>query len=242
MGDTGMILEVKDLVAGYGLTPVLHGVSLDLGPGEQVAVLGRNGVGKTTLFRALTSTDGVRIHDGSVKVLGRDAIGLNAYQIGRLGVAYVPQGRRVFPSLSVNEHLLLAWRKWSRSGRENGWSPEKVYELFPELRERKRVAAGKLSGGEQSMLSIARALVTNPRLLLMDEPSEGLAPVVIKRVKEICLYVKEMGVPLLLAEQNLDVASIAERVCVLSSGAVVYIGKAENLFKSEFVRDYLLLK
>jgi len=231
------ILQVSSLSAFYAQSQVLFGVALFVKTGEQVAVLGRNGVGKTTLFRAITATDGVR-RSGKIVLDGCEIQHWTSSKIARLGIGYVPQGRRIFPSLTVDEHLKLPqFIKKKSSG--TAWTAKVVYEVFPELHRRRRVLAGRLSGGEQTMLAIGRALVCNPKLLLMDEPSEGLSPAVIQRVLDVCSRLKEMSISVLLAEQNLEVARVAQRAYLLSSGKIVIEGETDSLLRSETIGEYL---
>jgi branched-chain amino acid transport system ATP-binding protein len=209
----------------------VRGVSLRVGRGEVVALLGRNGAGKTTTLSAIA---GALPAEGQVELDGRQIRGLRSFQISRLGVALVPQGRRIFPTLSVRENLLL--------GRRGGADPASVYALFPVLRERASAAGSALSGGEQQMLAIARALMTAPRLLLMDEPSEGLAPQGVREVGRLIGRLRlEAGLSILIAEQNLALAlSVADRVYVLERGEVVHAGSsAEFAEDRSFQKRYL---
>ncbi len=233
--DVQPLLEVKDLHAYYGDSHVLQGCSLQVGK-ECVAVLGRNGMGKTTLLRSILGLTPPR--SGSVLWKGQEMAGKKPFAIASAGIGYVPQGRRLFPSLSVEEHLTLTYRK---SNRLNEWTPKRVYELFPELAERRRLSGARLSGGEQQMLAIGRALVTNPDLILLDEPSEGLAPVAVERVIEACRELLQNDISILLVEQNIHVAGVlAERVYVLVSGRTVYESRtAEFLEDPELRLKYL---
>ena len=208
------LLEVDNLVSGYGAAEVLHGVSFTMGV-EAVAVVGRNGMGKTTLCGTIMGLLPVR--SGSVKFLGEELAGQKSYKIAGRGIGYVPQGRRLFPSLSVDEHLTML----ARNTRGNRWTPQAVYELFPRLMERKEVGGARLSGGEQQMLAIGRALLLNAPLLIMDEPSEGLAPTIVEDLIETCRTLVAEGQAVLLVEQNLAVASaVAERHLVMVSGNI----------------------
>jgi branched-chain amino acid transport system ATP-binding protein len=209
------LLEVEGLNAFYGGAHVVHDVSFAVGE-EPVAVIGRNGMGKTTLCAAIMRLSPPQT-TGSVRFMGKDVMSGAPYRVARLGIGYVPQGRRLFPSLSVDEHLRMVRR---RDGR-GGWTIRRVYELFPRLAERKRNGGAQLSGGEQQMLAIGRALLTNPKLLIMDEPSEGLAPTIIESLIEVCKRLVEEGVAILLVEQNLGVAtSVCERQLVMVGGQV----------------------
>jgi branched-chain amino acid transport system ATP-binding protein len=230
-----MILEVSDLDTYYGESHVLQGVSLRVGPGEVVALLGRNGAGKTTTVRSIIGFTPPR--RGAVRFDGARIDGLPAHRIARRGIGLVPQGRRVFPTLTVRENLLLA----ARGAGPGGWTLERVYAEFPRLAERERQVASTLSGGEQQMLAIGRALLTNARLLLMDEPSEGLAPLIVREVGRIVAGLRRAAMSILLVEQNLGLAlGLADRVYVLNKGRVVYEGTPEALRADEGVkRAYL---
>jgi branched-chain amino acid transport system ATP-binding protein len=213
-----LIIDVKALNAHYGLGHVLQDLSLHVGK-ECVAVMGRNGVGKTTLARSLVGLNPPQA-SGSVELLGHEVIGLPPYRIAQLGVGYVPQGRRLFPSLSVDEHLQLSAR---RGPAGNSWSPASIYELFPSLGKRRSAYGDQLSGGERSMLAIARALVTNPGCLILDEPTEGLAPSV---VEDVALSLKKLsgeGVAVLLIEQNVKAAVMAaSRAYYMADGQIAH--------------------
>jgi branched-chain amino acid transport system ATP-binding protein len=209
------LLDVAGLSAFYGGAQALHEVSFSMGR-ESVAIVGRNGMGKTTLCNALMGFDPPSTK-GSVTFDGHQLIGRPAHKIARAGLGYVPQGRRLFPSLTVHEHLRIAARG-SRNGR---WTTDGVYDLFPRLAERRRNGGAELSGGEQQMLAIGRALLGNPRLLIMDEPSEGLAPTIVEVLVETLEKLEEEGLAILLIEQKLDVATtLAERVLVMVGGEI----------------------
>jgi branched-chain amino acid transport system ATP-binding protein len=208
------LFEIEDLNAYYGAAQILEGVGLTMAT-EGVAVIGRNGMGKTTLCAAVMGM--MPRATGSIRFKGKEILGRPSYKIAGLGIGYVPQGRRLFPSLSVDEHL----RMLSRGTRGKRWTPDAVYELFPRLAERKKNGGTQLSGGEQQMLAIGRALLGNPELLIMDEPSEGLAPAIVEGMIETCKTLVEEGMAILLVEQNLGVAtSIAERQLVMVSGRI----------------------
>jgi branched-chain amino acid transport system ATP-binding protein len=230
-----MILEVSDLHTYYGESHVLQGVSLRVNPGEVVALLGRNGAGKTTTVRSIIGFTPAR--RGTVRFDGMRIDGLPAHRVARSGIGLVPQGRRVFPTLTVRENLLLA----ARGARPGGWTLERAYAEFPRLAERERQVAATLSGGEQQMLAIGRALLTNARLLLMDEPSEGLAPMIVREVGRIVEGLRRAAMSILLVEQNLGLAlRLADRLYVLSKGRVVYEGTPAALRADEGVkRAYL---
>jgi len=210
------LLKVTGLSGFYGTAHVLQDVSFEMGV-EPVAVIGRNGMGKTTLCKAIVGLMGASAHsDGSVLLDGVELHGKPAYRIAKGGVGYVPQGRRLFTSLTVDEHLEIVG-----AGSGDAWNPARVYELFPRLGERKNVSGTSLSGGEQQMLAIGRALLTNPRLLIMDEPSEGLAPTIVEGLIQTIKDLAVEGMGLLVVEQNLGVAtSLAERQLVMVAGTI----------------------
>ncbi len=232
------MLKVEDIHTYYGDSYVLQGVSLAVRPGTAVALLGRNGMGKTTLIRSIIGF--ARPRQGRVLLDGRDITRLSSHQIAQLGIGLVPQGRRIFPSLTVLEHLTVA----ARGGPDNGgraWTPARVFDLYPKLREREANRGSTLSGGEQQMLAIARALTTNPRLLLMDEPSEGLAPLLVRELGASIGRLRSAGLSILLVEQNLPMAlSIADEVYVLSKGRVVYQGTPVELARDAVVKQQYL--
>lgn len=214
------LLSVQDLNVYYGPAHILQGVDLTVGS-EPLALLGRNGMGKTTLCQALMGL--LPITRGQVYFEGKNLTNHRPYRIAAAGLGYVPQGRRIFPSLSVGEHLRMLGTKSARraSNGNQPWTTERVYELFPRLYERRKSGAGALSGGEQQMLAIGRALLTNPRLLVMDEPSEGLAPVVVNQLTETLKRLSSEGLGILIVEQKLAVAAaIAERVVIMVSGRI----------------------
>ncbi len=227
------MLEIQDVHTYYGDSHVLHGVSLTVADGEVLTILGRNGMGKTTLIRSIIGFTPPR--QGAVRLKGQDVAGWPPYRLVERGMALVPQGRRVFPSLTVRENLDVA-----RAG-TGRWNLERVYELFPRLRERAANRANKLSGGEQQMLAIARALMSNPELLLLDEPTEGLAPLLVREVGRILGELKREGLSILLVEQNLPLAlGVADRVHILSRGQIVYSGAPAALAADEAVKSRYL--
>ena len=210
------MLRLVDVAAGYGGVEILHGVNLELVEGGLVAVLGRNGMGKSTMVAAIAGW--IPKNHGTVMFDGYDITTLGPTAIARRGISLVPQGRHIFPNLSVQAHLQLGWR-----GRGAPWTPDAVFELFPSLASRARQLAKTLSGGEQQMLVIARALLGNPSLLILDEPSEGLAPSVVALVVDTLHKLRASGISVLLVEQSLDMAiELADRVCVLEDGVVTY--------------------
>ena len=226
------MLDVEAIHTYYGDSHVLHGVSLRVAPGEAVALLGRNGAGKTTAIRSIVGFTPPRA--GRVLFDGRAIERWPSYRIARSGLALVPQGRRIFAPLSVRENLLLG-------ARAPGWTLERVFALFPRLREREQQSGGTLSGGEQQMLAIGRALLTNSRLILLDEPSEGLAPLIVREIGRILLALKAERLSLLLVEQNYHLAlRVADRVYVMNKGQIVYEGTPAGLAADEEVkRRYL---
>ena len=231
------LLSIKGLNSYYGSAHILQDVEFELG-NESVAVVGRNGMGKTTLCASIMglmpSFKGSA--RGSIRFFGRELLGQQPYKIAKLGIGYIPQGRRLFPSLTVDEHLRML-----PTGGGDGWNVKRVYELFPRLAERKRHGGAELSGGEQQMLAIGRALLTNPKLLIMDEPSEGLAPTVIENLVLTFRKLEEGGLRILLIEQNLAVAtSLAERQLIMVGGEVALETTAGKLAGDpEMQRRYL---
>ena len=220
------MLELQDLNAFYGVSHVLQGVSMKIGPGEVVCLLGRNGAGKTTTVSSIIGF--VKSRDGKILMNGEDIAGLAVEKRARTGIALVPQGRRVFPLLTVEENLVIGGRKGKtrgEQGREKGgdWALERVYELFPRLRERRTNLGSQLSGGEQQMLAIGRALMANPALILMDEPSEGLAPMVIEEVYRVIGQLASKGMSILLVEPSLEQAiALASRIYIMNKGKIVF--------------------
>jgi branched-chain amino acid transport system ATP-binding protein len=227
------VLEISGLDVRYGRSHILQGVDLVVGA-EPLSLIGRNGMGKTTLCNAITGL--VPSFGGSIRMRGRELTTLKAHEIARAGIGYVPQGRRVFPSLSVDEHLRMVARKGS-----DGWTIKKVYELFPPLQTRRRNGATQLSGGEQQMLAIARALLLNPHVLIMDEPSEGLAPIVVEHLVGVLRDVAKEGVGLLLVEQNMGVATaVSERIAIMVTGKIALETTSAALLADEAAqRRYL---
>jgi branched-chain amino acid transport system ATP-binding protein len=212
------LLSVVGLSAFYGSAQALEDVSFSMGH-ESIAIVGRNGMGKTSLCNAIMGISPPRV-TGSIRFEGAELVGVASHKIARRGIGYVPQGRRLFPSLTVDQHLRIASRGASSNGASE-WTRDRVYELFPRLAERKRNGGAQLSGGEQQMLAIGRALVTNPKILVMDEPSEGLAPTVIESLIETFRVLEEEGLAILLIEQNLGVATaLAERQLVMIGGNI----------------------
>ena len=233
MGDmTGEpLLRVENLQAYYGKSHVLHGVDLTVGRGEIVSLLGRNGVGRSTTAKAIM---GLVDATGTVEFGTHDLLRLETYRIARLGVGYVPENRDIFPTLTVHENLKLGIQ---RNGR-NTWSYDDVYALFPRLKERARVEAGVLSGGEQQMLTLARTMMGGPELVIIDEPTEGLAPMVVELVGRFLRELRERGVSILLIEQKLTIAmQISQRVYVMGHGHMVFHGTPDELRSNRLIRQ-----
>jgi branched-chain amino acid transport system ATP-binding protein len=229
------MLDLENVNAYYGDSHILHGVSLAVNEGEVVCLLGRNGAGKTTTI--LTIMGYLKPRPGRIRYRGRDIAALPPYAVARLGFGFVPQERGIFPSLTVRENLTV-FARGTAGGR---WTLERILELFPSLRARERNLGFQLSGGEQQMLSIARALMLNPSLLLLDEPSEGLAPMIVQDIVEVLRTLKREGLAILLVEQNLRTAlAVADRHHVMNKGEICFTGSSGELEGNEFVlRNYL---
>lgn len=231
------MLQLRNVHNYYGHSHVLQGVSLEVSEGSLVALLGRNGMGKTTAIRSIIGFNPPS--KGEILFKGKNIAGLPSYQIARGGIALVPQGRRIFRSLTVKENLLLGYRR-ENQGRTN-FDLGRIYELFPILQERAQNRGEHLSGGEQQMLAVARALLTNPELLLMDEPFEGLAPSIIKELRKKIQELKSAGLSILLVEQNIQAAlKLADRVYIMSKGKIVYEGSATQLQNEEEIKKRFL--
>jgi branched-chain amino acid transport system ATP-binding protein len=232
------LLELSHVETYYGDSHILFDLSLTVESGEVVCLLGRNGAGKTTTVRSIIGLTPPQ--SGRITLRGQEVAGLSPYRIARLGIGFVPEDRRVFPNLTVHENLEVARRTWG-NGAANPWTEERVFELFPILRERRRQAGGTLSGGEQQMLTIARTLMGNPTVLLLDEPSEGLAPLVVEMLRQQLGRLKASGLTIVLAEQNVRfVSELGDRVYILEKGMVRYQGSmAEFLADAEARQAYL---
>lgn len=227
------MLEVRDLHAHYGRAHILQGVTLAAREGEVLALLGRNGAGKSTTMKSIMGL--VRPTSGTVRFSGEHLAGREPFEIARRGIGYVPEERRIFAELTVMENLEVG-RQPARDG-VPPWTPERVFSLFPSLGAMRARAGGRMSGGEQQMLTIGRTLMGNPFLILLDEPSEGLAPVIIERMAEAILALKRGGLTVLLSEQNLHFARlVSDRACVLEKGAIRWEGSMESLMADEAVR------
>lgn len=235
------MLEVKEIHSFYGKSHILHGVSLELKEGELVCLLGRNGVGKSTTLKSIMGI--VRPAQGSVLFQDRELVGKQPFEIARLGLGYVPEDRRIFKSLTVHENLLIGIQKGRETGGSSpkGWTPEKVYEFFPKLGERRNNKGSHLSGGEQQMLTVARTLMGNPRLVLVDEPTEGLAPLIVQGVLEMLSTVRKSGVTVLMVEQNFKAAiKVSDRFYIMGKGQMVFQGDMAALMAAEEVRKNYL--
>jgi branched-chain amino acid transport system ATP-binding protein len=227
------MLEIRDIHTYIGESYILQGVSMEIPKGKVVALLGRNGMGKTTLIYSVIGFRPIRT--GSILFEGKEVSLLPAHRIVRLGIGLVPQGRRIFSSLTVNENLEVPYKRPSQS--EGDFDAERVFRIFPILKERKDHRGGKLSGGEQQMLATGRGLISRPKLLLMDEPSEGLAPLLVRDLGQIIRSFKERGLTVLLVEQKLSFAlQVADYVYVMSKGKIVYHSTPDDLWKNEEVK------
>jgi branched-chain amino acid transport system ATP-binding protein len=233
-----MLLEIKDLHTYYQESHILQGISLNVDQGEIVCLLGRNGVGKTT---TLKSTIGlVKARSGEILFKGQNVSRMPPYTIANLGIGYVPEDRRIFPTLTLQENLLMGVKS-SRKGNYEGWTIEKVYEYFPALQAKERQKGAHLSGGEQQMLTIARTLMGNPKVLLIDEPTEGLAPLIVDAVERVIQDIHQQGIPILLVEQNMRVAlRLAGTIYVIAKGKIVFEGTCQELEDAHEIRQKYL--
>ena len=223
-------LSLTNIHAFYGDSHILHGISFSLRAGGVLALLGRNGAGKTTCISTIIGF--LKPREGEIRLFGKPVEGLSPERISHLGIGLVPQGRRVFPSLTVRENLVVARQRQRGAGEP--WSVERIYTMFPRLRERHAQFAGTLSGGEQQMLAIGRALMGNPRVLLLDEPSEGLAPLIVAEVGRTIRQLKEQGQSIVLVEQNLKLAlDVADQAVILNTGRCVFAGNASDIHDNE---------
>lgn len=233
-----MLLELKALNTYYEESHILQGISLDVDQGEIVCLLGRNGVGKSTTLKSIIGL--VKPRSGEVVFEGRDIAGMPPYTIAKLGVGYVPEERRIFPTLTVRENLLMGIKPGQKRNGE-GWTIDKVYKYFPALHDRDQQKGGHLSGGEQQMLTIARTLMGNPGVLLIDEPTEGLAPLIVETVEQVIMDIHRQGIPVLLVEQNMRVAlRLAGRIYVISKGKIVFHGTCRELEEADEIREKYL--
>jgi branched-chain amino acid transport system ATP-binding protein len=233
------VLAVESLNAWYGAAQILFDVSFQVGRGEVVALMGRNGAGKSTTMKAIMGMVGRR--SGAVRFLGEDLLRLKTYQIARLGLGWVPEDRRIFTELTVMENLEVARRPPRQPQQGEGWTPEKLFGLFPSLAEMRDRLGGRMSGGEQQMLTVARTLMGNPLMVLLDEPSEGVAPVLVERMANTIIELKKEGLPILLSEQNLHFAElVSDRVYLLEKGHIGWSGTMSNLASSLEIQRELL--
>lgn len=233
------MLEVKDIHSYYGKSHILQGVSMTLNEGELVCLLGRNGVGKSTTLKSIMGL--VRPSEGSIRFHGQELIGKRPFEIARIGLGYVPEDRRIFRSLTVHENLLMGVKDAKGGAKNSAWTVERVYEKFPKLKERRDNKGGHLSGGEQQMLTVARTLMGNPRLILVDEPTEGLAPLIVKDVLEMLAAVRSSGVTVLMVEQNFKASiKVADRFYIMGKGQMVFEGDTEALLAAEEIRKNFL--
>ena len=234
------MLEVRDIHSYYGKSHILHGVSLDLQEGELVCLLGRNGVGKSTTLKSIMGV--VRPKQGSIRFNDQELVGKAPYQIAHIGVGYVPEDRRIFRSLTVHENLLMGIKSGKKEAKgEGGWTIERAYQLFPKLALRRNNKGGHLSGGEQQMLTVVRTLMGNPQVILVDEPTEGLAPLIVKDVLDMLSTVRKSGVTVLMVEQNFKAAiKLADRFYIMSKGQMVFEGDTAALLAAEDVRKNYL--
>jgi branched-chain amino acid transport system ATP-binding protein len=233
-----MLLEIKDLNTYYDESHVLRGISLNVDQGEIVSLLGRNGVGKTTTLKSVIGILAPR--SGQILFKGRDVSGLAPHNIANQGVGYVPEDRRIFPRLTVRENLLMGIKPGQKET-SGGWSVDKIYEYFPPLKARDKQKGAYLSGGEQQMLTIARALMGEPEVLLLDEPTEGLAPMIVETLEQVVTDVNNHGVAILLVEQNMRVVlRLAKRIYVISKGKIVFQGSGEELKEAREIREKYL--
>jgi branched-chain amino acid transport system ATP-binding protein len=231
-----MILAVRDLVTGYGLGAVIHGVSIDVDAEEVVCLLGRNGAGKSTTLRSVMGLTPPR--SGRIEFMGREITRRQPFEVARLGIGYIPDDRRIFADLTVEENLRIAREVTKREGR---WTLDRVYQLFPALKALRTKGGTGLSGGEQKMLAIGRALMSNPTLLILDEPSEGLSPLMVTTLVDAIRQIRKEGVTLLIADQNVKFARrIADRGYIMEKGLIQFSGRLEELWANEdIVRRYL---
>jgi branched-chain amino acid transport system ATP-binding protein len=225
------MLKVENLHAFYGKSHVLHGVHFDVAPGEIVALLGRNGSGRSTTAKAIM---GMVEATGVVDWKGSHTIGMKPYEIAHLGIGYVPENRDIFPKLTVHQNLMLGQKSARQTG---GWSFDDMYEMFPRLKERQHTEAGVLSGGEQQMLTLCRTLMGDPQLIIIDEPTEGLAPKIVELVGEYLQKLKARGISVLLVEQKLTIAmAISDRTLVMGHGSIVFQGTPDTLRADAYIR------
>jgi len=235
-----MILELKDVNTFYEKSHVLQEVSMEVDEGEVVGLLGRNGVGKSTTLKGISGV--VVPRSGSIRFKGKDIVGMRPHQITRIGIGYVPEDRRIFPNLTVRQNLLLGIKPGQKENMDKGgWSIDRAYELFSQLKKRDGHKGGNLSGGEQQMLTIVRTLMGNPELLLLDEPTEGLAPMLVEAVSKVIQEIHQAGISILLVEQSLEVVlDLTSRAYVMGKGQIVFAGTSQELADNHEVRERYL--
>jgi branched-chain amino acid transport system ATP-binding protein len=233
------MLKVSQINTYYEKSHILHSVSLEIKADEIIGLLGRNGVGKSTTIKSIIGI--VPPQSGSILFQGKETIGLQPYQLARLGIGYVPEERRIFPPLTVRENLLMGMKHGKKPNQDKGWTIERIYHFFPALRERDSIKGGYLSGGEQQMLTIGRTLMGDPRLILLDEPTEGLAPQVVETVANVIREIHRSGVSVLLVEQSMEVImDLAHGVLIMAKGEIVFRGTPEELRALPEVRERYL--
>jgi branched-chain amino acid transport system ATP-binding protein len=233
------MLELERINTFYEKSHILHNVSLEIKEGEVVGLLGRNGVGKSTTIKSIIGT--VPPKSGSIRFQGRETVGLQPYQLARLGIGYVPEERRIFPTLTVRENLLMGMKSGKKPTQDKGWTIEGIYQFFPALRERDSFKGGYLSGGEQQMLTIGRTLMGDPRLILLDEPTEGLAPQIVEAVANVIGEIHRSGVSVLLVEQSMDIVmDLANGILIMNKGEIVFKGTPEELNARPELREKYL--
>jgi branched-chain amino acid transport system ATP-binding protein len=235
-----MILELKGINTFYEKSHILHDISMSVNKGEVVGLLGRNGVGKSTTLKSISGV--VIPRAGSILFKGKELVGMKPHQVTRLGVGYVPEERRIFPILTVHQNLLLGQKSGKLQNQvKEGWTIERAYALFPQLKARQTSKGGHLSGGEQQMLTIVRTLMGNPKLLLLDEPTEGLAPMLVEAVSNVIQEIHQAGISILLVEQSLEVIlDLTTRAYVMSKGQIVFDGTSQELADNREVREKYL--
>lgn len=233
------MLELERINTFYEKSHILHNISLEIKEGEVVGLLGRNGVGKSTTIKSIIGT--VPPKSGSIRFQGRETVGLQPYQLARLGIGYVPEERRIFPTLTVRENLLMGMKSGKKPTQDKGWTIEGIYQFFPALRERDSFKGGYLSGGEQQMLTIGRTLMGDPRLILLDEPTEGLAPQIVEAVANVIREIHRSGVSVLLVEQSMDIVmDLANGILIMNKGEIVFKGTPEELNARPELREKYL--
>lgn len=233
------MLELERINTFYEKSHILHNVSLEIEEGDIVGLLGRNGVGKSTTIKSIIGT--VPPKSGSIRFQGRETVGLQPYQLARLGIGYVPEERRIFPTLTVRENLLMGMKSGKKPTQDKGWTIEGIYQFFPALRERDSFKGGYLSGGEQQMLTIGRTLMGDPRLILLDEPTEGLAPQIVEAVANVIGEIHRSGVSVLLVEQSMDIVmDLANGILIMNKGEIVFKGTPEELNARPELREKYL--